>query len=241
MQCKDVRELLNDYTDGKTDSALNVVINNHIDSCDSCREHANALSRVWNELEQMPETEAPLHLHARIMERIDAERQQRRTVYPIFRFKGFNIFSPKNLAIAATILILAMAGIGYEGAQQAGLGPAGLLYPWMHSQNHKSTVSAKAFWLPSDLGNQGHLVIILQSNPNSSSHSLYYNVSLQPLHPEEHPLAVQYRITRAGIQKSPVHISIPLSSKPTGIQCRLTLTYHINNSSSTTQDIPLPQ
>lgn len=127
MHCGQARELFSDYIAKTTDSALTVILENHLAGCASCREEAEGMRRVWTMLDAMPLAEPPAFFHENAMSRFDALRagaeETAARKRALWDWRG--LFRPRALAYGASVLVLLLTGAEVVQTQRAQIGPVG--------------------------------------------------------------------------------------------------------------------
>lgn len=134
MQCEKAHELMSDYVGGTLDRALSVTVDNHVEECASCREEAAGLRRVWANLDELRVVEPPPYLHENIMSRLEVvlreEEEQAARSRAVWDWRA--LFRPRQMAFAATALVLLLGGAELVQTQRAELGPVGAIVQWLH-------------------------------------------------------------------------------------------------------------
>lgn len=215
MQCKQAQELFSDYIAGQLDPALNVSLENHARSCETCSAEIAGMRRVWASLEALPGVEPPAFFHENLMHRIEVEQdkaieaaQRQRT--------GWNwraLFLPRSPVFAgAALALLALVGMGGLHVQHASLDPLGavwhLLSPGKTLPAAPALQTARAEWHPNGQGG-GTLTLYLQAQPGSPVHvdALNYHAGLQKRVVAQSDLSVP--------ADHETTVSIPLDTRPT--------------------------
>ncbi len=199
MQCKQAQELFSDHLADQLDSALNVSLENHARSCETCRAEIAGLRRVWASLEALPSVEPPSFFHENLMHRIGIEQakiaetaQRQRT--------GWDwraMFLPRSPVFAgAALALLAAFGMGELHVQHASLDPAGALWHMLSPKKASTGAvpalqTARAEWHPNGQGG-GTLTLTLQANqgPAIKIDSVNYRVAHQKFSVVESSLSV---------------------------------------------------
>ena len=106
MNCKKIRDLLSEYIDGELEHRLSSEIEQHLSSCDGCRQiHKAILESSVNILRGSEKTKAPEDLWERVKAGLE-EREPQRSLAPLF------IQRPAfSLATAAVVIIIAITVI----------------------------------------------------------------------------------------------------------------------------------
>jgi len=215
MQCKQAQELFSDYIAGQLDPALNVSLDNHARSCETCRSEIAGLRRVWSSLDALPSVEPPSFFHENLMHRITMELDKVEEAAQLKRAK-WNwraLFQPRSpVFAAATVALLALVGMGGLHVQHASLDPLGAVWHLLSSGKSPSTTpalqTARAEWHPNGQGG-GTLTLYVQaqSGPAVGVSALNYHVgSHRRVLPEsDMPIASDHETT----------LSIPLDARPT--------------------------
>ncbi|MEE8359708.1 MAG: zf-HC2 domain-containing protein [Candidatus Omnitrophota bacterium] len=112
MDCKKIRDLLSEYIDSELNGRLSVEINQHLSSCDGCRQiHEAILGSSVNILRRSERTKAPEDLWERIKAGLE-EKKPNRPFAPLF------IQQPAfSLATAVAIIIIAITAIKLPGRE----------------------------------------------------------------------------------------------------------------------------
>ena len=233
MQCEHAQELFSDYLTGEMDRALAVSMENHLAACAVCREEVAGLRRVWAALGEMPVADPPPLFHEELMRRLEAERAPA-DVVAMPRQKTWDwraLFRPRQLAIAATVLIFLLAGAEVYKAQRAELGPIGWILQSLHVSHAPRANTAfqaeSAQWHPGPAG--GTLVIRLRAPENADTNGLTYKVNVDgnatTLHAAER-------------SDQEVLLTLPLSAPPTARS--LTVTIPAANGDTDAQTVQVP-
>ncbi|HLV78824.1 MAG TPA: zf-HC2 domain-containing protein [Chthonomonadaceae bacterium] len=233
MQCAHAQELFSDYLSGEMDRPMAVSIENHLAACPACREEVAGLRRVWAALEQVPVVSPPPGFHNDLMRRLEAASapavtaaRPRQSVRDTWRA----LFRPRQLAFAATVLIILLAGAEVFQARRAELGPIGWLLQSLrpaHTAQHMTTFQSEgARWQPGTTG--GALVIRLRAPENADTDGLAYTVKVDgnatTLHAAER-------------SDQEVVLTLPLSASP--IAKTITVTVPPTNADSDPQTVPV--
>jgi len=118
MLCERAQELFSDYYEGTIQAALNIPLENHLDTCGTCREGFEGLKAVWPVLDSAPVIEPPVDFRANVWQRIDAaEAKRAATRRPLFRFDWQSMFPRPALGWAAALLVIvALSGVAVKGS-----------------------------------------------------------------------------------------------------------------------------
>ena len=210
MQCEHAQELFSDYLTGEMDRALAVSMENHLAACAVCREEVAGLRRIWTALDEMPVVEPPPLFHENLMRRLEPERTPAVAVAkPRQRAWDWReLFRPRQLAIAATVLIFLLAGAEVYQAQRAELGPIDWILQRLHVSHaprvNTTFQAGSAQWQSGMAG--GTLVIRLRTPENADTNGLTYKVNVDgnatTLHAAER-------------SDQEVLLTLPLSAPPT--------------------------
>ena len=237
MQCNQAQELFSDHVAGHLDRALNVSLENHLGSCETCRAEILGLRRVWSSLEALPSVEPPAFFHENLMHRISME-QDRVAEAALSRRAGWNwrtLFLPRSPVFAgAALLALALFGMGGLHVQHASLDPLGSLWHLVFPGDRVSGVTpslqtARAEWHPNGQGG-GTLTIYVQARPGLP-------VSVKSLNFHEGDR--KHVAAQNGFSVSADHettLAIPMEARPTA---DLTLTLSAPDSAGATVPVTL--
>lgn len=134
MQCRYAQELFSEYIAQSLDSALTVTLENHLATCAACREEAEGLRLVWDEMDRLPLQEPPAFFHENIMSRIDAAQAEAEAAVAQKRamWDWRALFRPRSLAFGAMALILMLACVEAVQTERAEIGPIGYLVRLLH-------------------------------------------------------------------------------------------------------------
>ncbi len=127
------KELYSDYLTGDLDDALKVSVENHLAEDTDSRNEVDAMRRVWTQLDAMPRVDTPAYFHENIMSRLDAElaKETEQSAARKSVWDWRTLFRPRQLAVAATLLIVLLGGVEAIQSQHAALGPLGTIYRWL--------------------------------------------------------------------------------------------------------------
>ncbi len=112
MDCKKIRDLLSEYIDSELNGRLSVEIDQHLSSCDGCRQiHEAILGSSVNILRGSEKAKAPEDLWERVKTGLE-EKKPNRSFAPLF------IQRPAfSLAIAAVVIVIAITAIKLPGRE----------------------------------------------------------------------------------------------------------------------------
>jgi len=133
MKRDSAKELYSDYLTGDLDDALKVSVENHLAEDTDSRTEVDAMRRVWTQLDAMPRVDTPAYFHENIMSRLDAElaRETEQSAARTAVWDWRTLFRPRQLAVAATLLIVLLGSVEAIQSQHAALGPLGTIYRWL--------------------------------------------------------------------------------------------------------------
>lgn len=176
MKCEQIQSNFSAFQEKQLDVAMKAKIEDHLTACTSCNETWRAFQITWTELESIPIVEAPVLLHARIMESIDFTDTSSQPWYEQFlaKFK-FLVKQPVAIGATACAIIAALIGFRITGTQQASLAPS----LFSHSQTI-GIANAQAVWLAT---HNGTLQVIITAN-QAGSGDLVQKVTLERIMPD---------------------------------------------------------
>ncbi|MBW2059589.1 MAG: zf-HC2 domain-containing protein [Deltaproteobacteria bacterium] len=129
MECERVRELLSEYIDGLLDQETRALVEEHLSSCEGCREELASLEALVEELGSLEPVRAPGDFLERLHERIEA----RFTLGKLIRvlFVPVRIKVPLEAATALAIAILVLGGLyTYRPKEQIASAPRVSTQEW---------------------------------------------------------------------------------------------------------------
>jgi hypothetical protein len=111
MKCEKAQELFSDYLEGTLERPMEFMLEHHLHDCHACEQDYNRFCQTWEALDAMPEVEVPMGLHARVMEKIQAQpaKKERKWSFDLASIFGARIQVRAVAAAAAAVLLVAMA------------------------------------------------------------------------------------------------------------------------------------
>ena len=121
MDCAGIQELLSEYIDGTLDAKAVQVVEEHIATCEDCKESLASLSAMVEELNALEPVKPP----ADFLEKIHQRMEPRSDFSRIFRklFVPFKIKIPLQLAAAATASILVVMVFSHQKSEYQKMQP----------------------------------------------------------------------------------------------------------------------
>ena len=121
MDCTGIQELLSEYIDGTLDSKATKTVEEHIATCEDCKETFASLSTMVQELNELEPVKAPEDF----LEKIHQRMKMRSDFSQIFRklFVPFKIKIPLQLAAAATASILIVMVLSLQKSEYQKIQP----------------------------------------------------------------------------------------------------------------------
>ena len=104
MECAKIKELLSDYMDGTLDAQAKAIVEEHIPTCDHCREELVSLKALVQELGSLESVKAPIDFLHRVHERIEQGSWFQKVIRILFVPTRAKI--PLQLATAAVTAVL---------------------------------------------------------------------------------------------------------------------------------------
>ncbi len=176
MQCEQIQSNFSALQEDQLDAAMKLKVEGHISDCKSCNDVWESFKTTWTALEAIPMVEAPIFLHARIMDSIEFDTKSSEPWYSLF-ISRLKLLVKQPMAVGATACALIAAMVGYKIAntQQASLAPS----LFSHSQA-MGIAAAKADWMPT---HNGTLEVIVTAN-NAGSGDVIGKLTLIRLMPD---------------------------------------------------------
>jgi len=121
MDCTGIQELLSEYIDGTLDAKAVQVVEEHIATCEDCKESLASLSAMVEELNALEPVKPP----ADFLEKIHQRMEPRSDFSRIFKklFVPFKIKIPLQLAAAATASILVVMVLSLQKSEDQKMQP----------------------------------------------------------------------------------------------------------------------
>jgi hypothetical protein len=215
MLCETAQEHFSDYIAQELDRAMTLSLENHLNSCESCREEVATLRRTWSALEEMPLVEPPMFFHENLMSRLATEQAQVEEAAASRRapWDWRALFRPRQLAFGAMALVILLAGAEVVQTQRAALGPIGWVVRLFRP------APAKAVWTPA----QTHVVWTPAQQAESTNGALVITITPMPDTPDN---GLIYTLTVNGdtstmisgqISRQPATETLQLSQRPTSV------------------------
>jgi hypothetical protein len=107
MECSKIREKLSDYLDGLVSSEEKRLIDEHLMSCESCRESLSDLRKTVNHVQNLQEIEPPQWLTERIMARVRSESQPKKRILEKL-FYPLHIKLPIEAVAAVLVVVISI-------------------------------------------------------------------------------------------------------------------------------------
>lgn len=222
MKRDSAKELYSDYLTGDLDDALKVSVENHLAEDTDSRTEVDAMRRVWTQLDAMPRVDTPAYFHENIMSRLDAElaRETEQSAARTAVWDWRTLFRPRQLAVAATLLIVLLGSVEAIQSQHAALGPLGTIYRWLRpATTVMPAITPRLEW-KQNTTTGGTLVVgvrgVSQTQPVHFRVRLYGKI-------KEVENAV--RVLGSGEGTLPAGeeevVELPLADKPTAVDCTL--------------------
>lgn len=157
MQCEQIQSNFSALQEDQLDAAMRMKVVGHLSGCKSCNDVWESFKTTWSALQSIPVVEAPVLLHARIMESIEFDTRDSKPWYTLFMTR-LRSLAKQPVAVGATAcaLIAAMIGFRIADTQQASLAPS----LFSHSQA-TGIANAQAEWMPT---HNGTLQVIVTAN-----------------------------------------------------------------------------
>ena len=165
MQCDLAQELFSDYVSDQIDRAKSVSLENHLQTCDNCREEVAQLRQAWSVLDEMPSVEPPANFHTLVMTRLDEALAYEasapvETKKPTFFETLRSIFQARNLAFGAVALAI-LFGAQVAQTNRAAMGPLDFVIRLFHPAQPLKT--SKVELSPNSMGGET-ISVHLQAN-----------------------------------------------------------------------------
>jgi hypothetical protein len=121
MDCAGIHELLSEYIDGNLDATNTKTVEEHIATCEDCKETFISLSAMVEELNAIEPVKAPTDF----LEKIHQRMESRSTFSRFFRklFVPLKIKIPLQLAAAATASILVVMVLSIQKSEYVSMQP----------------------------------------------------------------------------------------------------------------------
>ena len=121
MDCTGIQELLSEYIDGTLDANTTKTVEEHVSTCEDCKETFASLSAMVEELNALEPVESP----ADFLEKIHQRMEPRSDFSRIFRklFVPFKIKIPLQLAAAATASIFVVMVLFHQKSEYQKIQP----------------------------------------------------------------------------------------------------------------------
>lgn len=121
MDCTGIQELLSEYIDGTLDPKTTKTVEEHIATCEDCKETFASLSAMVQELNELEPVKPP----ADFLEKIHQRMEPRSDFSRIFKklFVPFKIKIPLHLAAAATASILVVMVLSLQKSEYQKMQP----------------------------------------------------------------------------------------------------------------------
>jgi putative zinc finger protein/predicted integral membrane protein DUF2275 len=107
MECSKIREKLSDNLDGLVSSEEKRLIDEHLMSCESCRESLSDLRKTVNHVQNLQEIEPPQWLTERIMARVRSESQPKKKILEKL-FYPLHIKLPIEAVAAVLVVVISI-------------------------------------------------------------------------------------------------------------------------------------
>jgi len=100
--CEDIRELFDGRIDGELTAAEAARLEEHLASCEACREELAELERVWRALGVLAEVEVPEDLAERVLSRVRSAQRGVRRRGRVYRW-AYPLAAAAALLVAVTV------------------------------------------------------------------------------------------------------------------------------------------
>jgi hypothetical protein len=183
MHCETAQEHFSDYISQELDRAMALSLENHLSSCERCREEVATLRRAWAALDEMPVVDPPMFFHENLMSRLAAQQGQVEEATASRRalWDWRALFRPRQLAFGAVALVILLAGAEVVQTQRAALGPVGWVLSLLRpAPSKESAPKAEAVWTaaPQNGIASGTLTVTLTPAPNTPGDGLNYTLTV---------------------------------------------------------------
>lgn len=183
MNCQTAQEHFSDYISRDLDRAMTLSVENHLQTCERCREEVAALRQTWDSLSELPRVELPLYFHENLMGRIAVEEAQAEEQSAARRalWDWRALFRPRSLAYGAAALVLLLTLTQVVPGVRAVLDPIGWVVQLFRPASPPPAPAVQADWSPAPQGRLstgGTLTVRLQPAKETPNSGLKYTLSV---------------------------------------------------------------